>query len=198
MGRSRRRRARPSLSSRRPPRTLLARTSPPVRAPTAASGARVPTPEGSRRWRGAPRPLRRASTPAQLAVTVPSGHLSAQAQAGGNPVRLPPPVRAPHGPRSGRDWLGPQMAAAPRRGRSRGGGRAPSRGSCPQALGVWASALERRAGEAPLELTGGGGRICGHGDSGEEEGARRRPGVSRLRRGPMLQGRRWPQDGSGK
>lgn len=186
MGRGGRRRARPRLSSRRPPRTLGTRTSPPARVPTAASGSLVPALEGSPRWRGALRPLRRASTHAQLAATAPSGHLSAQAPAGGRPVRPPPPARARHGPRSRRDWQGPQMAAAPQRGWSRGGGRAPSRGSCPGALGVRASPLEGRTSEAPLEPARGGGR--GRGDSGREEGARGRSGENRLRRGPMLQG----------
>ncbi|XP_041578381.1 collagen alpha-1(I) chain-like [Vulpes lagopus] len=49
-----RRRAGPRLRSRRPPRTLGAQTSPPSRAHTAASGAPVPAPEGSPKWRGAP------------------------------------------------------------------------------------------------------------------------------------------------
>lgn len=101
-------------------------------------------------------------------------------------MRLSPPARARHGPRSRRDWQGPQMATVPQRGWSRGGGRAPSRGSCPGALGVRASPLEGRTSEAPLEPARGGGR--GRGDSGREEGARGRPGESRLRRGPMLQG----------
>lgn len=77
------------------------------------------------------------------------------------------------------------MAAAPQRGWSRGGGRAPSRGSCPGALGVRASPLEGRTSEAPLEPARGGGR--GRGDSGREKGARGRPGRTGCR-GPMLQG----------
>lgn len=53
---------------------------------------------------------------------------------------------------SGRAWQGPQMAAAPRRGWSRGGRRAPSRGSLGLALAALASTGEGRRGEASTEL----------------------------------------------
>lgn len=52
-------------------------------------------------------------------------------------------ARAPNG----RAWQGPQMAAAPRRGWSRGGCRAPSRGSLELALAALASTGEGRRGE---------------------------------------------------
>lgn len=188
-----RRRAGPRLRSRCPPRTLGERTSPPARAPTVASGASVPAPEGSTSWRGAPRPLRRASTQVRLAATAPSGHLSAPAPAGGRPVRLPSPAQARRGPQSGRDWQGPQMAAAPRRGWSRGGGRAPSRGSRPGALGVLASPLEGRTDEAPREPAGAGTAAAetraGNWGVQETREARAMPG-------PYSAGWRGPRDGN--
>ncbi|CAD7670147.1 unnamed protein product [Nyctereutes procyonoides] len=161
-------RAGPGLRSRRPPRTLGAQTSPPSRAHTAASGAPVPAPEGSPKWRGAPAYAATRFHPGSARSHCPLGASQRPAPrtgAGwgppggrpGSPPGLPPPARAGRGPQSGRDWQGPQMAAAPRRGWSRGGGRAPSRGSRPGAPGVRAPPLARRAGAASPEPAGGGG-----------------------------------------
>lgn len=98
-------------------------------------------------------------------------------------MRLPPPALARRGPRSGRDWQGPQMAAAPPRGWSRGGGRAPSRGSRPGALGVRASPLEGPTGEARRSWPRAGARRPGPGRGGAQEtrGESAQPDAARRR-----------------
>lgn len=104
-------------------------------------------------------------------------------------------ARAP----SGRAWQGPQMAAAPRRGWSRGGCRAPSRGSLGLALAALASTGEGRRGEvspepARVQSEDGGSESASRGEGRAEECKRARhaaPGQPALRNrgGPELEAR---------
>lgn len=128
---------------------------PPARARTAATGAPVPAPEGSPRWRGVPASPATRFQPGWARGHRPLGVSQRRERPLGRPGSLPGAasrrasgLRARCGPRSGRYWQGPQMAAAPPRGWSRGGGRAPSRGSRPGALRARAS--HGRGGQARL------------------------------------------------
>lgn len=100
-------------------------------------------------------------------------------------------ARAP----SGRAWQGPQMAAAPRRGWSRGGCRAPSRGSLGLALAAPASTGEGRRGEVSPELARV--KTAAAKAQAEERGAQR--SVRELARCAWPAGfakQRWPRAGS--
>lgn len=99
------------------------------------------------------------------------------------------------GPQSGHEWQGPQMAAAPRRGWSRGGGRAPSRGSRRGALRAQASALEGGRAQRPRSWPGRGPRPRRSGP--KREGAQK-TAESRPRRGPTPLGVGGPSMEAGK
>lgn len=108
---------------------------------------------------GRPRPVRCAALqpPPPRGISASSSPQPASRGRPGAAARSPSPgaslssraswARAP----SGRAWQGPQMAAAPRRGWSRGGRRAPSRGSLGLALAAPTSTGEGRRGEASTE-----------------------------------------------
>lgn len=179
-----RRPARPRLCSLRPPRTLGARTSPSSRARAAASGARVPAPEGSPRRPGAPRPVRRASTQARLAATAPSGHLSARlpapALARGSPGgEAPVPARdclLPRelgaGPRADTTGRGPRWPRPCREGGAAGAAAPPPAGAARER---WELGLQHWRADGPSSPGAGRGGDRGRRDSGRGEGARSRP-----------------------
>lgn len=150
--------------------------------------------------------MRRASTQARLAATAPSGHVSARLPApalakgvagwgGPGPCQGLPPARARRGPQSGHEWQGPQMAAAPRRGWSRGGGRAPSRGSRRGALRAQASALEGGRAKRPRSWPGRRPRPR---RSRPKRGGAQETAESRPRRGPTPLGVGGPRMEAGK
>ncbi|XP_043308223.1 translation initiation factor IF-2-like [Cervus elaphus] len=87
------------------------------------------------------------------------------------------------------------MAAAPRRGWSRGGGRAPSRGSRRGALRAQASALEGGRAKRPRSWPGRGPRPR---RSGPKRGGSQETAESRPRRGPTPLGVGGPRMEAGK
>lgn len=134
---------------------LSALTGPPRRVRNCSSGL-VKSRRGDQ---GRPRPVRydALQPPPPRGISASSFPQPASRGPPGAAARTPSPgaslssraswARAP----SGRAWQGPQMAAAPRRGWSRGGRRAPSRGSLGLAQAALASTGEGQRGEASTE-----------------------------------------------